>query len=91
MKSELEKKLLEEIPESLFSENSIFQFCVDNDVDIGTVTMILNELIDDGKVHKLYYCPYEERTSTEAIGCESYPIFTIKLPVLNIDELMKGL
>lgn len=53
--------------------------------------MILNELIDDGKVHKLYYCPYEERTSTEAIGCGSYPIFTIKLPVLNIDELMKGL
>ena len=89
----LKQKLLKEISEAvLFSENHIFQFCLDNDSAIGTATILLNKLIDDGKIQKLYYCPYEERTANEPIGNDSYPVFIKSYNKLNksdITRLMK--
>ena len=86
---QLKQKLLKEISEAvLFSENHILQFCLDNDSDIGTATILLNKLIDDGKIQKLYYCPYEERTANEPIGNDSYPVFIIRFDKANIQELM---
>lgn len=86
------ENLLKEISESyIFSENNIFQFCIDNDCDIGTVTVKVNELIEDNKIFKHYYCPYEERFAGEPIGNNSYVVLTNKMPKLNIQELMEGL
>lgn len=88
----LEQKLLSEISESyIFSENNIFQFCIDNDCDIGTVAVIINKLIEDNKIFKHYYCPYEERFAGEPIGNNSYVVLTNKIPKLNIQELMEVL
>lgn len=89
----MKEKLLKEISESeSFTENNIFQFCVDNDYDIGTVTSTINKLIDTGEIVKCYYCSYECRFSSEPICENSYMILTVKLHEFNsssIDELMK--
>lgn len=85
----LKQKLLKVISESLiFSDNSIYNFIIENDSDIGTVTMLLNELINENKVLKMYYCPYEERTANEPIGTESYQIFIITFDKANFQRLM---
>lgn len=88
----IKESLLKEISCAIvFSENNIFQFCIDNDCDIGTVTVIINKLIEDNKIFKHYYCPYEERFAGEPIGNNSYVVLTNKIPKLNIQELMEGL
>lgn len=85
----LKLKLLKEISESLiFSDCSIYRFIIENDSDIGTVTKLLNELIKENKVLKIYYCPYDERTANEPIGNDSYPVFIIRFDKANIQELM---
>ena len=58
----LKQKLLKEISEAvLFNENYIFPFCLDNDTDLSTVTLGLNNLISSNKVQKMYYYPYKKK------------------------------
>ena len=88
---DLDTKLLSEISNQagMFNSNNIWHFCIENDYDIATVTNCVNKLIDDGKIVKFYYCPYEERFANE-----SYGLFSLKLKKLtkeNIDELTLGL
>lgn len=89
----MKENLLKEISESdIFSENNVFQFCIDNDSDIATVTNIINELIDENKIIKRYYCPWEERFAGEPIGDSSYIVLQSKLPKLtklNIKKLIQ--
>lgn len=89
-------KLLSEISNQagMFNSNNIFQFCIENDCDIATVTNCVNKLIDERKIVKRYYCPYEERFANEPIGKDSYETFSLKLEKItkeNINELMIGL
>lgn len=78
VESILKEKLLMAILDSdIFSDNNIYQFCVDNDCDIGTVTVEINKLIEDNKIVKKYYCPYEERFADEPIGKSTYVVLKI--------------
>lgn len=82
--------LLCDISESLlFNENNIYSICMDYNKNIADVTNELNKLINENKVLKMFYCPFEERKATEPIGSNSYPIYVLKAPKLNIKELMK--
>lgn len=88
--SKLREILLNDISESLlFTENNVYSICIDYDVNIAVITNELNKLIDENKVLKMFYCPFEERKATEPIGSDSYPIYVLKAPKLNIAELMK--
>lgn len=69
----MKEELLKEISDTdIFSVNNIYQFCIDNELDIGTVIGAINELIDEGKIINQYYCPWEERFSDLPIGGNSY-------------------
>ena len=82
--------LLYNIGESLlFSENSVYSICMDYEVNIADVTNELNNIINENKVQKMFYCPIEERKSKEPMGDDSYSIYVLKVPKLNISELMK--
>lgn len=89
-KINLRNVILNDISESLlFTENNVYSICIDYDVNIAVVTNELNKLIKENRVQKMYYCPSEERKAIEPIGLNSYPIYVLKVPKLNIAELMK--
>lgn len=88
----MKDKLLKEISESgSFTENNIFQFCVDNDYDIGTVTSTINELIDSGELIKSFLSPDDSLFYSEDITINCMSCFHVKYKKLNILKLMDGI
>lgn len=85
----LEQKLLNEIADQagMFNSNSIFQMCCDGCSFVSIITT-LSRLIQENKIVELWYCPYEERTASEKIGNDSYNVYIIKHPKLNVNKLM---
>ena len=81
----MKDKLLKEITESdSFTENNIFQFCVDNDYDIGTVTSTINKLIDTGEIVKCFLSPDDNLFYSEDVTGNCMSCFHVKYKKLNI-------
>lgn len=82
--------ILKEIKESdIFNYNSMFSISFETGVDINEIQSIIQNLLDTRKIHKHWYCPYEERFANEPIGNDSYETYFVKPKILNIVELMK--
>lgn len=88
----MKEKLLNEISSvGYFTENNIFQFCVNNNSDIGTVTKLINELIDSRELIKSFLSPDDNLFYSEDITGNCMACFHVKYKKLNILELMDGI
>lgn len=89
-KKALVKTLLHQISQKagMFDENDMFQISWDNNCDLNCVKEVLTELVNKGKVKKLYFNPFEQRSSDIPIGENSYEVFSIISDKLNGAKLI---
>ena len=86
----LQDIILKEIKESdIFNCNSMFSISFETGADINEIQQIIHNLLDSGKIHKRWYCPYEERFADSPIGNDSYETYFVKPKPLDVRKLMK--